>query len=183
MKMRRHTLWRVPVYCVIASILSYYLTIALSFLYIDTDVSVDAEGAIETMINPVRSATMDGTIFLAVLLVGGFCFLRSMTRKEIAVSAAIMSAIYLVFVIWEIWLPTPFPLWLVIIQIQDWISHLSSVLIWLTETLLLPCTFLSCFAPFLFVLFGKGADETDNPEKIESKLTSSCSEREVEEDQ
>ena len=61
MKMRRHTLWRVPVYCVIASILSYYLTIALSFLYIDTDVSVDAEGAIETMINPVRSAVLEGS--------------------------------------------------------------------------------------------------------------------------
>ena len=162
MKMRRRTLWRVPVYCVIASILSYYMTIALSFLYIDTDVSVDAEGAIETMINPVRSATMDGTIFLAVVLVVGFWFFRSMTRKEIAISAAIMSAIYLVFAIWEIWLPTPFPLWLVIIQIQDWISHLSSVLIWLTESLLLPCTFLSCFAPFLFVLFGKDVDNTDN---------------------
>ena len=162
MKMRRCTLWRVPVYCVIASILSYYMTIALSFLYIDTDVSVDAEGAIETMINPVRSATMDGTIFLAVLLVGGFWFFRSMTRKEIAISAAIMSAIYLVFVIWEIWLATPFPLWLAIIQVQNWISHLAFVLIRLPESSILLCTFLPCFAPFLFVLFGKDVDNTDN---------------------
>ena len=82
MKMRRRTLWRVPVYCVIASILSYYLTFVLSFLYIDTDVSVNAEGAIETMINPVRSAVLEGALFLAVLMVGGFCFFQSMTKKS-----------------------------------------------------------------------------------------------------
>ena len=162
MKMRRCTLWRVPVYCVIASILSYYLTIALSFLYIDTDVSVDAEGAIETMINPVRSAVLEGALFLAVLMVGGFCFFQSMTKKEIAVSAAIMSAIYLVIGIWQIWITPPFPLWLAIIQVQNWISHLAFVLIRLLESSILLCTFLSCFAPFLFVLFGKDVDNTDN---------------------
>ena len=162
MKMRRCTLWRVPVYCVIASILSYYLTFVLSFLYIDTDVSVNAEGAIETMINPVRSAVLEGALFLAVLMVGGFCVFRSMTKKEIAISAAIMSAIYLVIGIWQIWITPPFPLWLAIIQVQNWISHLAFALIRLPESSILLCTFLPCFAPFLFVLFGKDVDNTDN---------------------
>ena len=124
--------------------------------------SVDAEGAIETMINPVRSAVLEGALFLAVLMVGGFCVFRSMTKKEIAVSAAIMSAIYLVIGIWQIWITPPFPLWLAIIQVQNWISHLAFVLIRLPKASILPCTFLSCFALFLFVLFGKDVDNTDN---------------------
>lgn len=154
MKIRRRTLWRVPVYCVIASVLSYYLTVALGFLYIDTDTSIGAEGSIEAVINPVKSAVLNGSLFLAVLLLGGFWFFRSMTKKEIAVSAAILSAIYLVLFIWELWFATPFPVWMAMIQMQDWISHLGSLL----ATLICPCfpyALLSCFTPFLFVPFGR----------------------------
>lgn len=56
MNIRWNTLWRVPVFCVIASWVSFMIMVYMGgFFYAD----------------PVRSAIFDGAVFLIILLIGG----------------------------------------------------------------------------------------------------------------
>ena len=52
MKLRPGTLWRVPVFCIIASWLSYYITIYGGFLYVVR--TTGADGAVEFSVDPLR---------------------------------------------------------------------------------------------------------------------------------
>ena len=85
MKLRPGTLWRVPVFCIIASWLSYYITINGGFLYVVR--TTGADGAVEVSVDPLRSTLFQGVLFLAILLLGGLWAFRSMTKLEIAASA------------------------------------------------------------------------------------------------
>ena len=107
MKLRPGTLWRVPVFCIIASWLSYYITIYGGFLYMVR--TTGADGAVEVSVDPLRSTIFQGVLFLAILLLGGLWAFRSMTKLEIAASAALISAVYLVVILLQLYLPG-FPL-------------------------------------------------------------------------
>lgn len=154
MKLRIQTLWKVPVFCIVASAVSYYLTIYLGgFFFAATTVGTD--GITEISADPIRSAIFSGFLFLAVLLLGGLWFLRSMTRKEIAISAAIISVIYLTIVLAQL-LVEGFPLAvsMKLAIFQNWITNFCSILLLFTDRLEF-VVLLSCLAPFLFVPFGK----------------------------
>ena len=101
MKMRLRTLWRVPVYCLIASWISFYATVYLARFFFVVK-SVGADGVTNVSADPVRSTIFHAVLFLAVLLIGGLWAFRSMTRAEIAVSAAIMTAVYLSVVLFQL---------------------------------------------------------------------------------
>ena len=103
MKLRPRTLWRVPVFCIIASWLSYYITIYGGFLYVVR--TTGADGAVEVSVDPLRSTIFQGVLFLAILLLGGLWAFRSMTKLEIAASAALISAVYLVVILLQLYLP------------------------------------------------------------------------------
>ena len=157
MKVRVRTLWKVPVYCMIASWVSFYLTVYLGgFFY--TVQTVGADGIIEVSADPVRSAIFNTVLFLMVLLVGGLWAFRSMTKKEIALSAGIAAGIYLLIVLAQIYVQN-FPLsWSVkLAYIQTWTSVPSSYLLKLTDNLTLS-SIVSAFAPLLFIPFGRKAN-------------------------
>ena len=152
MKLRPGTLWRVPVFCIIASWLSYYITIDGGFLYVVR--TTGADGAVEVSVDPLRSTIFQGVLFLAILLLGGLWAFRSMTKLEIAASAALISALYLVVILLQLYLPG-FPpalsVWLA--PFQNWKGILSSLLLRFMNFHLALAA--SAFAPFLFVPFGR----------------------------
>ena len=152
MKLRPGTLWRVPVFCIIASWLSYYITIYGGFLYVVR--TTGADGAVEVSVDPLRSTLFQGVLFLAILLLGGLWAFRSMTKLEIAASAALISAVYLVVILLQLYLPG-FPpalsVWLA--PFQNWKGILSSLLLRFINFHLALAA--SAFAPFLFVPFGR----------------------------
>ena len=152
MKLRPGTLWRVPVFCIIASWLSYYITIYGGFFYVVR--TTGADGAVEVSVDPLRSTLFQGVLFLAILLLGGLWAFRSMTKLEIAASAALISAVYLVVILLQLYLPG-FPLalsvWLA--PFQNWKGILSSLLLRFMNFHLALAA--SAFAPFLFVPFGR----------------------------
>ena len=154
MKLRFNTLWRVPVFCIVFSWISYYITVYIGGFFF-TVKTVGADGITQLSADPLRSAIFNGLLFLIVLLLGGLWAFRSMTKAEIGVSAAIASVIYLALALAQLYIPNfPLSLSVNLAMIQNWTGTLSSFLIKLTNNFQLS-VLLSNLAPFLFVPFGK----------------------------
>ena len=105
--------------------------------------------------DPLRSALFNGVLFVLVLLAGGLLVFRSMTRREIAASAALFAGIDLVLCLLQLLAPDLLsPLLVPVALIQNWTAVPTSALYHLTGHL--PVSALvACFSPFLFVPFGK----------------------------
>ena len=154
MTIRPQTLWRVPVFCAAASAVTFYLTVYLGrfFFVVET---TGADGVPVISADPLRSALFNGVLFVLVLLAGGLLAFRSMTRREIAASAAIFAGIDLVLCLLQLLAPDLLsPLLVPVALIQNWTAVPTSALYHLTGNL--PVSALAaCFSPFLFVPFGK----------------------------
>lgn len=156
MHIRLHTLWRVPVFCLISSYVSFYVTVYLgsAFFVVRT---VGADGVTNVSADPVRSAIFDGALFLIVLALGGLWAFRSMTRAEIALSAGIISAVYLIVVVLQLTVPSfPLSLSMQLAKFFNWTGTVSSWLLRLTDHFAFS-TIAACFAPLLFIPFGRKA--------------------------
>lgn len=154
MYIRLHTLWRVPVFCLISSYVSFYVTAYLggAFFVVQT---VGADGVTNVSADPVRSAIFDAALFLIVLALGGLWAFRTMTRAEIAASAGIISAVYLIVVVLQLTLPSfPLSLSVQLAKFFNWTGTVSSWLLRLTDHLAFS-TIAACFAPLLFIPFGR----------------------------
>lgn len=154
MKIRTKVLWQIPVYCALGGLLSFMLTVYLGGFIFGTQ-TVRPDGAIELSVNPFRSAIFNLALFVGILMIGGFWFRRSMTRKEIAVSAVIASLFYLAIVLAQICIPDfPLSASITLAYFQNWTGEVASLLFRVTHNTNLSAI-LSCFCPMLFVLFGK----------------------------
>lgn len=152
MKLRVNTLWRVPVFSLLAGIVCYYLTVYLSVFY--TVKTVGEDGTINLSVDPVRSAIFQAALFVAGLLVGGLLLFRSMSKTEIALSAAIAVALQaalsgLLYVAAQ-FAPTLVN-WL--LPLTQWTGALGSVLTRITQVPAV--SWIGLLAPLLFVPFGK----------------------------
>lgn len=154
MKIRIQTLWKVPVFCMVASWISFYLTVYIGGFFF-TVKTVDADGVTQVSADPVRSAIFHTALFLIVLLVGGLWVFRSMSKAEVTVSAGIASGIYLLIVLAQLYISNfPLSMSVTLAYIQNWTGTLSSFLLKLTDNLALS-VILSSFAPLLFIPFGR----------------------------
>ena len=154
MKIRVNTLWKVPVFCAVASYLSFFVTVYLGgpFYTVETP---EADGAVMLSVDPVRSALFSGGLFVIVLFLGGLWAFRSMTKVEIAVSAAILSAVGLAVVLAQLYLPGfPLALSMKLAYFQHWSSNVSTLLYKSTGNFDFS-VIAANFSPFLFVPFGK----------------------------
>ena len=157
MNVRIRTLWKVPVYCVVASWISFYLTVYLGGFFF-TVKTVGADGVTQVSADPIRSAIFNMALFLIVLLIGGLWAFRSMSKAEIAVSSAIASGIFLLNVLAQLYiLSFPISLSIRLAYIQNWTGTVSSFLLKLTDNLTVS-VILSSFSPMLFILFGRKLD-------------------------
>lgn len=68
MHVRAHTLYRVPVYCAVAGWLSFQATVHLGRFFL---VVTPAKETTQIAVDPVRSAILQGALFVLVLLLGG----------------------------------------------------------------------------------------------------------------
>lgn len=152
MHIRLRTLWRVPVFCLISSYVSFYVTAYLgsAFFVVQT---VGADGVTNVSADPVRAAIFDAALFLIVLALGGLWAFRTMTRVEIAASAGIISVVYLAVVVLALAVPT-FPIPFVVQMGMLFNGAVSSWLLRLTDHLAFS-TIAACFAPLLFIPFGR----------------------------
>ena len=99
--------------------------------------------------------TFDGALFLIVLALGGLWAFRSMTRAEIAFSAGIISAVYLIVVVLQLTVPSfPLSLSMQLAKFFNWTGTVSSWLLRLTDHFAFS-TIAACFAPLLFIPFGR----------------------------
>lgn len=154
MKAGIKNLWKVPVYCVIASWISFYLIVYIGRLFFMIK-TIDTDGITHVSVNSVGYVIVDIAIFLIVLLIGGLWVFRSMTKAEVAISAGIMSAIYLLTVFVQMYVPDlPIALNDSLIYIQTWMGTLSSLLAKLTDHRSISII-LSSFSPLLFILFAR----------------------------
>lgn len=146
--------WRVPLYCVAAGIVTFWVTVLIGGRFIAVT-DMGADGIPTISVDPVRSATFNGILFVAVLLIGGFWFLKGMEKREIAVSAAIASLIYLLLVAFQVFLPAVAGKFVMqITPLQNWIAIPGALLTQLTHNV--KCSiWMTNFTPFLFLLFGK----------------------------
>ena len=152
MKMQAKKLWKVPVYCAVSSWISFYATVYLGrFFFVAQEMGSD--GVIHVSADPIRSAIFNGVLFLVVLFVGGFWAFRNMTKKEILVSSAIASVVYLLIVLCQL-MTKVFPVSLFFNSIQNWISVPSSLIYALTDNLAFSAI-ISSFSRLLFILFGE----------------------------
>ena len=154
MKMRVRTLWRVPVFCLLASLLSYWLTVFAGPLFYVKRV-VNPDGSIEVSADPLRSTLLQIALFFLVLLLGGLWAFRSMTRREIACSAALLILPMLAIVLAQLFLPGfPLKVSVFLSPFYNWSGSLSSLL--MRCSLPLPvATIIAQFALLLFVPFGR----------------------------
>ena len=154
MKVRIQTLWKVPVFCMVASWISFSITAYLGgfFFFFMT---VDADGVTIVSTDPVRSAIFHTVIFLIIVLVGGLWAFRSMTKKEIEISDGIMSSIYLLIILAQSLFSTfPLELSVTLAYIQNWKGMISQFLMKLTDNIMIS-EILSSFGPLLFIPFGR----------------------------
>lgn len=156
MKIQAKNLWKVPVYCAVASWISFYITAYLGqFYFVVKEIGTD--GVIDVSADPVRTAIFNGVLFLLILLTGGFWAFRNMSKQEIIASSTIASAIYLLIVLCELMIKGG-PLSLILIYIQNWISIPNSFIYSMTDNVAIS-TIISSFSPLLFILFGKKRTE------------------------
>lgn len=152
MHIRLRTLWRVPVFCLISSYVSFYVTVYLGGAFF-TVRTVGADGVTNVSADPVRAAIFDGALFLIVLALGGLWAFRTMTRAEIAVSAGIISVVYLAVVVLALAVPT-FPIPFVVQMVMLFNGAVSSWLLRLTDHRVFSMI-AACFTPLLFIPFGR----------------------------
>ena len=153
MRIRKSTLWRVPVYCVLAGIAAYFLVVLLAGPFLAVTLP---DGAITVDLN--RQYILYGAIFVLALLLGGLVFLRHMTRLERFASASIVVAFgLLVTVIQGAFQLTTGPsavLFAYTARVFEWCGIVPQLLMklglgpWL-------CSIAEAFVPYLFILFGQ----------------------------
>lgn len=153
MRGQMHTIWRVPVFCLISSWISFYVTVYLGrFFFVVKTTGED--GTISVSADPVRSTVFHVVLFAGILLLGGLLIFRSMTKAEIAISAATMSAVYLIIDIMQLLGIFPASVSVTIAMFQNWTSMIASLLYQATHQLT-ASALLAAFAPLLFIPFGR----------------------------
>ena len=152
MPIRDKTLWRIPGFCPAAGWVSYYLTVYFGGFFFTVETVVD--GVTHLSADPIRSLIFSGVLFAVCLLLGGLWLFRDMTRKELALSAAIASGLGLAVVLAQLYLPGFSAFGVTLAPFQNWDVFLSSLLMQLIGNVTLS-VILPAFSPFLFVLFGK----------------------------
>ena len=149
MNFEKNTLWKVPVYCLLAGVVSFYasLFIFTNIIYKNLD-----------YISKLVSYSVYLAIFAVALVVGGKIFLKGMTKKEIFFSASViicfMEFINILEFIFNI--PQPFgtTFSIYISMAFQWTSIISKCIFDATENIYISA-FVSSLAPYLFVIFGR----------------------------
>ena len=149
----KKVLWRVPIYLIIAGLITFRLNI---FLFSKFAVSKLPDGTIvsnETAVTVIYWLVLIGTLFI-----GGIAFFRNMTRKEIFLSSSIIVVldIIILFAQWAMQINSGSMavLFMYFAEINEWSMAIPLLLMKVVDNLWI-CSFVGCLAPYLFIPFGK----------------------------
>ena len=151
--------WKVPLYCVIAGFISWYLMVG----YIGRLAIVRLPDGTITTNNNIWML-LSGILFVVVLLLGGLLFFRKMTRKELLYSATVMFVLNAIMGIVSYLLPSN-SITFFFVEIAEWYSFIpqlfysfitqlayklrgNSAIAWIVSVV-------DWATVYLFVLFGK----------------------------
>ncbi len=150
--MRKNTLFTVPLFCIAASLVSFYLIVyGIGRFAIVTL----PDGTVTSDAN--RSLLIYGFILAASLIIGGLLFFKKLTKKEILVSATIWAVFHLVLLLIELLFDVTGSLAAAISYLgmtSDWCSFIPMLLMRLTNSFIFSAV-VGCLSPYLFVFFGK----------------------------
>ena len=142
--------WKVPVYCVVAGLISYWLEVYIGSRFLITKLP---DGTITN--NDTLWTVMSAIIFLVTLAIGGFLFFRKMSKKEILSSAVVMIIFNVVAGLIAYFFQRTIPSFAMFIaKICTWHGIIDQLLYdiglnpWIGAVI-------GWVSPYLFVLFGK----------------------------
>ncbi len=151
MKNYKDIFWVIPLYCVIAGILSFHIVIAMIARFA---IMTLPDGTITS--DDTKTMIIYGVIFVIVVLIGKKLF-HFMTKKEIFVSASILVLFQFVITLIQCCIGkmtlTTALVFMYLSQISEWSSIVSLLLFKVTNHIYIG-EFVKVFAPYIFVLFG-----------------------------
>ncbi len=153
MKISNKTLWKVPLFCILAGVIAFNTVVYLIGRFMIVTLP---DGTITS--DSTRMLIGYGAIFIVTVIVGGMVFFRNMTRKEIFFSASIVVAIGLIMNVlqWAFNLTTGTVavFFIYASRIFEWSSIVPLLLYRVNENLWIGA-FIGSLTPYLFILFGK----------------------------
>jgi len=143
--------WKVPLYCVIAGFISWYLMVG----YIGRLAIVKLPDGTITSNNNIWML-LSGILFVVVLLLGGLLFFRKMTRKELLYSATVMFVLNAIMGIVSYLLPSS-SITFFFVEIAEWYSFIPQLFYKLggTSAIAWVGSVVGWASVYLFVPFGK----------------------------
>ena len=150
-EMVKRVWWKVPLYCVIAGFISWYLMVG----YIGRLAIVRLPDGTITTNNNIWML-LSGILFVVVLLLGGLLFFRKMTRKELLYSATVMFVLNAIMGIVSYLLPSS-SITFFFVEIAEWYSFIPQLFYKLggTSAIAWIGSVVGWATVYLFVLFGK----------------------------
>lgn len=144
MNLQKTKLWKVPMYCLVANVVSYAIIMLTARLEVGWGLT--------------SSLLLFLSLFVLGILVGGLFVFRKMTRKEIFYSATIVVGFQLVFTLLKVFGVMEMGvtnLWWYIISNMEWTRFPELLLAFINIRFGVVMMFLGDFVPYLFVFFGK----------------------------
>ena len=139
--------WKVPIYCIIASLVCFQLEIRLLGRWA---IITLPDGSVSS--DNTRWLIMSACLFVLVVAVGVFFIFRKMSRKEVLYSALVLVCFNIV--IGLLGFVTPF-FSLVLAYCSEWQSVISQLLFLITDNKWIHNLVFWILPPFVFVPFGK----------------------------
>ena len=153
LKEYKNSIWRVPL-----------ISVIFGWLYIPLYVRIVIRfGVIESgVIDPIVSLLTSAGILLATLVLGGIILLRKQTKKEIFISAAVISAYGIILFLIQLLIgATTGPSAVVFMHLQrplEWTGFFAELSVFLQNKFQISfwvIGWLGYLVPFCFVLFGR----------------------------
>lgn len=158
MSIRKNTIWTVPLFCIAAGVIAFFL-IAYGFGRFAIVTLPDGTLASDTR----RVLLLYGFVLAASLIIGGMRLFSRMTRAEIALSATIVAVFQLIITLIVQFVPlsgTVATTFSYLGMISEWSSFIPLLVLELTGNVFFSAL-VGVFTPYLFVPFGKKTFLTD----------------------
>lgn len=140
--------WKVSLYCIAASWICFQLEIRLLGRWAIVTLP---DGSVTS--DRTRWMVMSAALFLVIVCIGGFCFFRKMTRREIFCSASVLVAFNIVFGLIAYKMQGTAAWYFA--EFTEWTTFLSSLLFQVTQNTWISAVVCWILPPYLFVLFGR----------------------------
>lgn len=158
MKIRKNTLWRVPLFCLVAGVIAFYVVV---FFLSRLAIVRLSDGTIT--LDNTKILIIYGAILIVSLIVGR-AFFRNITRKEVFFSASIVVVIGLIIIFTQlasgVTTGSGAVFFMYAARIFEWSGFIPQLLYRVNGSIWLGA-FVNCLTPYVFIPFGKKEQEIE----------------------